>query len=156
MKYIRKSTHADCTYLGSRLRSQDQVECEAHGHNGYTALNIGFTISPHCYTILDPVHLLPMAMYGVTDGEQGLGLIWMLCSKEIEKHPKTFLRGSIEALQDLWDTTEYPALYNYTHTANDLHHRWLRWLGFTFLRKVEAKPSLYFYEFVKLRKEVDV
>lgn len=156
MQFIRQSTDADCIYLGSRLRKQDQVECVALGHNSYNALKIGLDISSTCNTILDPVNLLPMAMYGISKGDYGFGLIWMLCSPEIEKHPKTFLRGSVDALQDLWDTCEYPALYNYTHTGNDLHHRWLRWLGFTFLRKVEAKPSLYFYEFIKLRKEPNV
>jgi hypothetical protein len=42
-------------------------------------------------------------------------------------------------------------VYNYTYAKNTVHHRWLKWLGFTFLRKVnlgpEGKP---FIEFAKI------
>jgi hypothetical protein len=52
----------------------------------------------------------------------------------------------------LFDVTGDDAFYNYTYSRNTVHHKWLKWSGFTFLRKVTLPPlNKEFYEFVILR-----
>ena len=62
---------------------------------------------------------------------------------------RSFLRHSRPLLTQLF--ADYDALYNYTYERNTVHHNWLRWLGFVFLRRVELTPNNFFYEFVKVR-----
>ena len=47
---------------------------------------------------------------------------------------------------------KHPLLSNYVDAINELHIKWLKWCGFTFINKhekygVEQRP---FYEFVRL------
>jgi hypothetical protein len=76
----------------------------------------------------------------------GFGRVWLLGTNDIERYPKTFLRHGAEVRDMLFDG--YCGLYNYTYENNSLHHKWLKWMGFTFLRRVELTPNNFFYEFV--------
>lgn len=151
--YTRRSILDDVSFLSSRLREEDQRECYAIGRTPAYGLFVGFEESHLCYTLLDPATNIPVAMTGVSRGYwPNSGMIWLLGTKGIESNRYTFLRHSKQALSDMFDATGYSLFYNYTHSPNTLHHKWLRWVGFSFLRSVNLGPdNEEFYEFAKLK-----
>lgn len=138
---IRPSVIEDVEYLSQNLRPEDVEECLASGVTPLDALRHGFACSTPCLTGVTPD---PAAMFGVAPG----GLVWLLGTPAIEKHSVAFLRRSHAALEVLHADNDL--LWNYTFAKNTLHHRWLKWLGFKFLRKVELQGN-QFYEFARLK-----
>jgi len=66
------------------------------------------------------------------------------------KDKRTFLRQSKIELRKI--LKEYPVLFNVVDSRNEVHVRWLQWMGFTFIKKhseygPEKRP---FYEFVRI------
>jgi hypothetical protein len=150
--YIRSSIGADVDFLTDNLRKEDIEEVQAGGLTPFGALFQGYAISDPCWTLLDDGGS-PIAMVGVCSSPNpSLGLVWLLGTRGIEDFSYKFAKYSKPALERLFEETGYDGLYNYTHAHNELHHRWLRWLGFKFLRKIDLPPNNQpFYEFVKLR-----
>lgn len=66
----------------------------------------------------------PCAVFGVHDG-----VIWLVGTDEITRHPVTFYRYSRRIFQKL--KQGYSRLYNFVHAGNTFSLRWLRWLGFS-------------------------
>ena len=58
-------------------------------------------------------------------------IVWLLCTKEVEKHPVAFLRFA-KAYNDKW-TEKYKVTTNWVWLGNDLHVKWLKWMGAIFL-----------------------
>jgi hypothetical protein len=46
-----------------------------------------------------------------------------------------FLRGSLDVISELGKS--YDTLFNVCDARNEVHHRWLKWLGFKFIRRIE-------------------
>lgn len=86
-------------------------------------------------------------------GVSGDTAIWMLCTYRVEEHPIAFLRFCKEYLKGLLDTNPY--LFNYVWLGNDLHVKWLKWMGATFCDVVviNHEPFQYFYFKKKKKKE---
>lgn len=152
MKHVRPSTMEDCLFVAKNMREEDIAELKAStGLDPLSALLTGLTDSDVCLTMIEPSTGDPAGMLGVTPGYAPMfGAIWLLGTPAIERNPITFLRHSKPVLQHLYEVTGYEAFYNYTHKPNELHHKWLRWLGFSFLREVQFNDDS-FYEFVRLR-----
>lgn len=151
-RYVRPSVASDVAYIADHMRAKDIEEVEACGHTAYQALALGLDRSDPCYTLQD-FEGTPIAMCGVTPSwVQGSGMIWMLGTPGIEECRITFLKYSRPALEMLYEQSGCDLLFNYTYAENTVHHEWLKWLGFSFLRKVEMPPQgRHFYEFARLR-----
>ena len=98
----------------------------AHSERGFTAL----------------IDDIPCAVFGVSQG-----IIWLVGTDEIAKHPITFFRVSRNIFSQL--SHGYPVLYNFVHKTNTLSLRWLQWLGFHVDQPVNHFHYVYF-----LNKEV--
>ena len=93
-----------------------------------------------------------MGMYGVVPCSPKVGRIWMLGHKSMTsdyKDVRAFLRNSPIELQQFH--CNYPLLYNYVDARNETHIKWIKWMGFSIIKKhatfgVEGRT---FYEFVK-------
>jgi hypothetical protein len=150
----RQATWDDVYYIADNMREEDQDECRAGGLTPLDALSLSFDGSQVAYTLFEPVSLVPAAVLGVSHGAlgPGFGNVWMLGTDGIRKHKFAFLRRCKPFVDSLFEETGYDALYNYTYVENKLHHAWLKWLGFKFIREVELPPYGHcFYEFVRLR-----
>jgi hypothetical protein len=74
----------------------------------------------------------------------------MVATDELLEYQMKFLRRSriyIELIQQ-----EYPLLHNVVDARNELHIKWLKWMGFKFIQLheeygVEKRP---FYEFIRI------
>ena len=94
----------------------------AHSERGYTAL----------------IDDIPCAVFGVAQG-----VIWLVGTDEITKHPVTFFRVSKKIFPQL--SQGYPVLHNYVHETNTLSLRWLQWLGFHIDPPVNHFHHVYFF-----------
>jgi hypothetical protein len=153
MQTYRPTNWDDVYFVVDNMRDEDIEECMACGRTALDALSRSFEVSEVTYTLMSPDGH-PAAILGVTDGPLGehFGIVWMLGTNDIKKHKMHFLRACKAGLDSLFAECGKEALYNYTYANNSLHHVWLRWLGFTFLRQVELPPYGHsFYEFVRLR-----
>ena len=142
---FRLSIYEDCQYLADKLRYEDKREIlDATGFTPISGLIFSYVSSEVCFTIVDKNNI-PVGMFGVSKD----GAIFLLASNEIKRIRYSFLRESRKVVDFL--NTKYPMLWNFVDCRNELHLRWLKWCGFTFLRKlnygVNQKP---FYEFIKL------
>ena len=153
MQVYRPATMDDIIYVAENMRDEDVQECAACGRAPLDALSQSYTVSSACYTLVSPDNN-PSAILGVASGilSESFGAVWMLGTDDIRKHKFHFIKHCKQGLDALFDASGKEALYNYTYADNALHHQWLRWLGFVFLRRVELPPYGHsFYEFVRLR-----
>jgi hypothetical protein len=154
MDLARPATWDDVAYVYKNMRQEDQDECWAGGLNPDLALSMSHEGSIVSYALISPDTKKPAALLGISPSNLGprFGIIWMLGTDDIKKHRFTFLRNCKPFLGQLYEATEKECFYNYTYSKNSLHHDWLKWLGFSFLREVQLPPTNEpFYEFVRLK-----
>lgn len=151
MQYWVRPTEKDCYLIAANMRKADRLEVEACGHTPLDGLLLGLEQSEVCYTLVNPEGE-SIAMVGVVPSNdwEHFGSIWLLGTPGIEEYGYRFLRNSKVLLQELYDKTGCEAFYNYTHKDNVVHHKWLKWLGFKFLRRVNIGNS-GFIEFCRLK-----
>lgn len=138
-------------WLGPRLREEDRREVAAASGRDPTDVLLAGLGGDVCLTGLSPEGE-PMTMGGVYPDpeDEWAGQIWLLASPVILRHQITFLRRSRELLGAL--DTRYRLLWNRVDARNEVHMKWIRWMGFTFIRRipqfgVERRP---FYEFARI------
>lgn len=151
-KYLRKATAEDVAFLATRLCEADRQEVEATGATPFEALYDGLHLSDNALTMLHPDGE-PIGMCGVgTFLAEPIrcGAVWMLGTDRIKAVPTVFLRESKRWVDDQFNT--YQLLCNFVDERNDVHVKWLKWLGFKFIARhplhgVERRP---FLEFVRI------
>lgn len=151
MGFVRCYRPGDEYDLAPRLRKADLQEIEAaSAQDPIDALREGAEKSVPSCTIIGNIGFVA-GMFGVVP-EDHFGRVWLLGSDELVTKPlsrqflsecKSFLNG-IERM--------YPAIGNIIDARNTLHIKWLRWLGFTFIRRIPdyGVERREFLEFIKL------
>lgn len=79
------------------------------------------------------------------------GVVWLLGSDLIDRVRMRFLRECKGHLDEL--ARGCHATGNIVHAANTLHIRWLRWLGYSFLRRTQVNGH-WVWEFCRAEKHV--
>jgi len=155
MRYLyRPSTQDDIAYVSQNMRKEDQDECWASGLSPDLALSTSNEGSEVSYALIAPDTRNPAAILGIAPSPFGprFGVIWMLGTDDIRRHKFTFLRNCRPVLSALYEETNRECFYNYTYSRNTLHHAWLKWMGFVFLREAPMPATNEpFYEFVRLK-----
>jgi hypothetical protein len=148
MLHAREATPEDLRSLAGRLREADLKEIYAAGHaDPLVALQGGMGDDSLVLVGVDEEDV-PHLVFGVGDTPiEGLGAVWMMASDTIKDHWVQVLRETRPWVQRIG--VGYKLLSNYVHADNTLHIRWLKWAGFTFLRKVQFNNH-DFYEFAKI------
>lgn len=152
MERVRPATVPDAVSIAARLRAADREECLA-------ATGLPPEIVLPSSVLRKPVNVAlnddgtPEVLFGA-DGvpsHPNVAVVWMVSTGAIHSHPTEFLRQSLKWV-DCWHE-KFDVLTNFVDARNTLHHKWLRWLGFSFLRKVDSLGpySLPFYEFAKIK-----
>lgn len=149
--HVRKSTQEDVDYLATNLRREDAIEVLSSHGNVKEALQVGFDESEDCSTIIVSDTGEIAGIYGIARYDEMMGIPWLLTAPPIEKIWLPFLRRSRVWVEHMND--KYPILVNacdadYTKAIN-----WLRFVGFTFIKKhdkwgVGDRP---FLEFVRIK-----
>jgi N-acetylglutamate synthase-like GNAT family acetyltransferase len=148
--YSRKARKKDCKQLAKVMRESDIKEVMAsHRHTPYEALVNAYTLSDSCYSWVYKGNVI--AMCGVSPVDNQVGSPWLLGSDELVRTPRltySLLRESMKWIKR--HQNKYPMLVNYVHAENEPSLKWLKHLGFTFIRKVEFSKEP-FYEFVRIK-----
>ncbi len=149
-RYLRPSVEEDVSYLAERLRDADRAELQATGSKPHQALSNGLNWSAEPVTLISPDDAAPLGMAGVVPFPDGIGAVWMLGTDALVNHQFTFLRNCRSWVEE--QNEKYSVLFNRVDERNQVHIKWLRWLGFTFIQRhplygVEQRP---FLEFVRI------
>ena len=151
--HCRRTQPSDIRIVADSMRAEDVAEVKAHsGLDPDQALLLSYFHSEPCLSIVSR-HGDVIGMWGVVPQEDRTGRIWMLGTDAMLddlQDRRTFLRQSKEVLRELHH--QFILLFNEVDARNTVHIRWLRWMGFTFVRYrpnygTEGRP---FYEFCKV------
>ena len=116
--------------LARDLRPSDRTEVAAWGLEPRRALELSANASTEVYTVLSGDRVV-MA-FGVgpkpLDGEPAYG-IWMLSTPLLEDFPRQVAREARAWIDQF--KRRYGTLWNIAHASNELHVRWIDWLGFS-------------------------
>jgi hypothetical protein len=152
--HIRVADYDDIPYIASNLRAADKAEMRAvlgSDVHPEDALSYGMEVSlvPYVGMINDK----PSCIFGAVPEptHAHVGAVWLAGTNDIISNKRAFISHSKDYLSTVFDP--FTLLWNCVDKRNSLHIRWLRWLGFSFLREVpkygeEGKP---FYEFAKIK-----
>ena len=141
----------DCYYVAQRMRSADRDEVASCGRTPIRCLLNGYIYGHKCITIL--IDGIPIAICGTVISnakEPKAASIWLLGTDGITEHKRLFIENSKAYLDYLCEG--YDLVWNYVDARNRVHIRWLRWLGFVFIRSTTDKSidGTSFYEFAKI------
>lgn len=127
------------------MREDDENEIVANsGGDPFDVLKYGMEVSEVCQAIYLDGN--PIFIFGALSD----GCIWAVGTDEIEDIWRPFLRHSKTVVNQL--QADYPILYNCVDARNLVHIRWLKWLGFKFIKKHEryGVAEIPFWEFVRI------
>lgn len=138
--------------LARNMREADRLELmDGSGSSPLVALEDGYIHSTKCLTILTDQDEV-VGVFGVAPSpvDRLIGHPWMLATDLLDSIKVTFLRQSRKYLDDLAEG--YPLLMNCCDKRNTVHIKWLRWLGFSFIREIPeyGVGRVPFLEFVKI------
>ena len=151
--FVRPAEPEDCSIIASNMRKEDVAEVWAASHHSpLDALTTGFVHSHPPMTIIKSPNI-PVGMFGsipMSFGQPTTAGIWMLGTDEIWDVRFQFLRESRHWLREV--SEEYDLVYNVIDKRNELHIRWLRWLGFHLIREIPdfGPDKMPFIEFVRI------
>lgn len=82
---------------------------------------------------------------------ENVGVIWLVSTPVLYQYPVEFVTRSKELLDKFHE--RYELLTNFIDERNTRHIRWLKWMGFVILRRVDrfGAHSLPFLEFASFR-----
>lgn len=134
MAYYRTSVPEDAELLAPKMRKQDALEVwHSHGMSPLEALVSSYDVSVESNTIISNTGEV-IGMFGVGEVTPQIGIPWLLASDELTKISREFLPESEKWVQRVND--RYDLLYNYVYAGNKISMRWLKWLGFSFIREI--------------------
>ena len=148
MKQYRPATVGDAVQVANNLRPEDLQELEGLGH---TPLGVPFSVlaSDVAVAFFSKEGVIAGVAGIVPDAQEGVGIIWMLCTPEVQKEPFTFVRQAKKWLAD--EQRNYRLLWNLADARNQFHHKLLKMLGFKALSSIPMQPyGLPYLEIVKL------
>ena len=151
--HFRPSVLADCDAIAPFMRKQDSKEVLfSSGCFPLEALQFSFKSSQECNSIIHEDGDV-VGMFGVSDS----GIFaspWLLGTDKMLETKKIMLPAAKTWVEDI--NTRYPLLINYVHVDNTVSKKWLKSLGFEFIKLEEEygigkKP---FYQFVRVKGNV--
>ena len=151
-KLLTPTTVEDIDYIAPILRKADKQECLATtGQMPLSILHTALLYGDMTLTLRTPKGER-IGICGVAPSPfEKAGVIWMCATDAIMKHQIAFLRRSKDALDYLG--ADYDILHNCVDARNTVHMKWLKWMGFHFIKRheaygVEKRP---FYEFIRIK-----
>lgn len=152
MLTLRPATETDCLYLAPRLRAADRDEVDAGGSTPLQALLTGLQGSVEVVAGVDE-NDVPVIVSGLSaiPGHPLVGSVWALGSDEVPRHRVSFLKNSRQLCQRFHQ--RFPVLMNLVDARNTVHIEWLRWMGFTLIRRWPSMgpKRLPYIEFMRLQ-----
>lgn len=89
----------------------------------------------------------PSVLFGAAPLNDLSAAIWMVGTPELEKHKSFLLRRVRPVIADF--NERWPLLVNTADARNVLHHRFIKWAGFTFFAERRVN-GLRFLDFARI------
>ncbi len=125
---IVPATMSHVSAVAATMRPEDAAEVLAScGFDPLRALRESVQVSDAAWTLL--LDGQPAAVFGAVGVASGCGVVWMLTSTMVDRHPIAFLRLCRPVVEAL--LMHYGLLFNYVDARYEVALRWARWLGFT-------------------------
>ena len=149
MTYTRKATLKDALEVVQNIRWEDRREIEGLGHH-VTGVPFSVSLSSDAVAFFSDRDVICGVAGVIPDPEkEGTGVVWMICTPELTRHPIAFVRGAKKWLAEVGQ--KYTMLWNLADARNTFHHKLLKMLGFRAMRKLNVGPYfLPYLEIVKL------
>lgn len=145
---IRPAVMDDAQRIAPLLREKDVREiAAASGLTPEVSLFLAF-VGPGERVIAETPNGDPILIGGIKPTHANAAAIWMLATPLLEQYALPSVRMTRRWI-DEWHKT-YPLLWNRAWEDNDLHVRWLKALGFSFIRRMPVRGNT-FIEFARLR-----
>lgn len=152
--FRRPATLEDVLDVSKRLREADRQEVLASvGMEPEHAFPFFFSEGKdiHCAGLnLDG---RPEVLWGFDpiEGVPGAAVAWLVSSPRIYEHPVEFTINARDGFNEAHE--RYELLTNFIDARNERHLKWLKWMGFKFIRRIEhfGAQSLPFIEFASYR-----
>ncbi len=153
--FVRNATPADALDIAHRLRPEDRAEAiAATGGDPRFLLPLAVQGGREVLVAGLQSNNRPEILFGVDPipGVARAGLIWLLSTPEIYDHPVEFVMRTRELLDGFHE--RYDLLTNFMDERNTRHLKWLKWMGFKLIRRVECfgAQNLPFIEFASYRQ----
>lgn len=151
MAYYRQAERKDIALLHHAVREQDRTEIwHSHGMTPQEGLEFSFDGAVEAHSIISDEGNV-IGMFGVGEVSPRIGVPWLLATDELPKVQRQFLPESLKWVERVND--RYDLLFNYVYAGNKVSIRWLKWLGFSFIRKIDdwgVHPAP-FIEFARIK-----
>lgn len=151
--HYRPARFEDCRDMAERMREQDAKEVMAsNGLDPLRSLQASFNASAECHTIIHEDGSI-VGMFGVANCEV-FGSPWLLGTDKLIDTRAEFIPQAKQWVEKI--NNDYPLLLNFVHAENTVSKRWLKSLGFEFIKLISdygvgREP---FYQFVRIKKNV--
>lgn len=126
--FVRAATRDDCLDLATRMRKEDVQELLHLNDLGPRENLLLLFHQGETFAVVWGTEVV--ALFGHYGYPGMVGVPWMLASPTLTKIRKSFLRECREYVLRMLKV--YGKLENYVWTENEVHIKWLRWLGFEF------------------------
>jgi hypothetical protein len=157
VQLVRTATPEDARDIASRIRPADRREALAFvgvspslllplaAAKGNAKVGCSLEGRPEVIFGCDPVI-----------GTEGVAMVWLMATTALETDKTSkflFLRYSRKYLSEL--NEQYPVLGAYVDERNELHLRWLEWLGFKTLKRLPewGAQRVPFRQVIKIRED---
>lgn len=129
MPYVRKATIEDAIELSKNLKKEDEREVRAYKHDPEITLKQGIQRSLKSFSLIDNDNsVIAIFGVGIDDRTPYFGNVWLLCSPQIHKLRKYFIKHFIEWINEL--SIGFTYLGNIVFSENIDHINLLKWAGF--------------------------
>ncbi len=146
--HVHEATIKDAEYLEPKLRDIDKREVLAVREKVDGVLTLAIEKSLLAYSIYYKGH--PIGMFGLSSSDIGFGIPWLLCTNKLPKVALSFLKQCPKYVNQMH--THYKTLTNYVHCENTVAIKWLEYLGFKMLFKVEyGRNNEMYYQFMRIQ-----
>jgi len=152
---IRPATPFDVAQLAQVARVEDRREVEdISGQSLFLNLSLALSFAQPCLTCRTAFGGLLLGIFGIVPVAPRQGAIAFIGTQAIEQHKTAFLRGAKDVMAHVENEANYGFLYNVVDARNELHIKFLKWLGFTFIRRVDGfgAAKIPVIEFCKIIK----
>lgn len=143
---IREACVGDAFSVLPDLREADRLEWAASIAGGVDHLYESIAVSKECYAVTDVDDGVAHIIFGVVTEPEPT--VWLLGTNQGQRQAAWLLHGLREFYTEFF--SRWPRLVCYSAPGNTVHHRWLQWMGFRFVRGTPRGDfGAQFYEYRK-------
>lgn len=131
--YEKEKNEKDILYILEHLKPEDEHEARTQKGEDYKKIILEEMMNDKTRTYLgcSKKDNTPVCIGGYTDtNEQGIGIVWLLSTPEVEKNSMCLLRNIIIALKEIDE--KYWFTCNILFSENNFAKKWLKKIGYKF------------------------